>query len=670
MHIEKLEIRGFGKLSGLELKLGKGLNLIYGQNESGKSTLQAFIKAMLYGLKSGRALSGGLPAPLKRFMPWSGGSFGGAVEYRLDNGLFFRMERDFGRNTAEIFDEHFSNITGGYISGRDKNLTIAQKHTGMNEECFERTVFVKQMETSLDGDGLALLSNRLANAGETGFDDISFKKADRALKEALLNHVGTDKTSARPLDRLNARVAELEAAKTVLMAEGTLRMHSRSELKLAGQKRDDLLARKEFLARVRELVELRKLLEGRMAAESEMKDCARHIRELESRLDRIAKETKVPRPAGRTSLLRPADIPAPAALLAASILAMLFGRELSPYIYGAAFLLLAAAAGILLLSVFRGRSRAEENDAGKASHETRLSLAMQLKDRQKEFYSKATLVYGTRIDNLTELAGAVAETAKSISAYEADLAEGLKEVCGSYESKPDDPFDTGKLEEVIYDSSQEWLENTISREAESNDRSLNEAALNIRGLETLLRNDRSDEEALQRIEEEEVSLKEKKSELEKTGTALKLALEVLNEAGSEVRRSLTPALERKMSGIAGRMTGGRYTHLRVDDGLIVNTIAPETGDVRGIRLFSGGTADQLYLALRLALAGVLAPDGENLPVFLDEVFSQYDDIRTGQTLKFLFEEYCDGQVLLFTCKERETAIAGEICGSRLNLLRL
>ena len=670
MYIERLEIKGFGKLSGIDLKLVKGLNLIYGQNESGKSTLQAFIKAMLYGLKGGRAAGDGYPAPLKRFRPWSGGCYGGAMEYRLDNGLLFRVERDFERNTAEIYDEHFNNITGDFILGRDKNLTIAQKHTGMNEGCFERTIFVKQLETSLDEDGLTLLSNRLTNAGETGFEDISFKKADKALKEALINNVGTDRSSVRPVDRLNIRLEELEAEKVSLNAEGMLLIHSRMELNAVEKSREELLSRKDFLGKVRKLFELRKLLEGRMAAESVMKDSARRIQEIEARLGIVMKEIEHPQNIEKPSLLRPGDIAAPAVLLVCSALAALFGRGISHYAYWAALLLLVTAAGILLSSVLRGTIREGMKNIGKASYETNLTLIMQLKDKQKEFYSRATLVCGTRIDSLPELKEAISEASKSIMAYEAALTEGLKEVCGSYESKLEDTFDIEKLEEVIYDSSLEWLENTVDRETERIDRSLNDAALNIRGLETQLRNDKCDDEALQRIDEEEASLREKKSELEKKGKALKLALEILNEAGSEVRSSLTPALESRMSAIAGRMTGGRYIDLRVDEGLALKTITPETGDVSGIRLLSGGTADQLYLALRLAMADVLSPDGENLPVFMDEVFSQYDDIRTGQTLKFLFKEYYDRQVLLFTCKDRETTIAGEICGSCFNLLRL
>lgn len=674
MYIERLEIKGFGRVSGLELKLGKGLNLIYGQNESGKSTLQAFIKAMLYGLKSGKTVKGGLPMPLKRFRPWGGGSYGGVMEYRLQNGLSFRVERDFERNTASIYDGHFNNITSDFLSGRDKSLTLAEKHTGMNEVCFEKTVFVKQMESSLDDDGAATLSNRLANVSETGFEDISFKKADKALKEALINHVGTDRSSVRPVDRINARLGELEAARASLKASEMMLTNARTELHTAGEIKEKLQEKKNFLEKVRKLVELRKLLEGRMAAESAMKDSARRIQELEARLEDAMKTEDRPAAVEKThSILRAADIPLPAALLAISVLTALFRHDLSPWAYAAAFLLLIAAVGLLLSSAFRGRRRTKIEDTGKVNgsgYEERLPLIMQFKDRQKELYSKVTLVCGTRIGSLPELREAIAEASKSITVYEAALAEGIKTAPGLYESKSDDPFNSDNLEEAIYDSSPEWLDNTLKSETDGINLSLNDTALKIREFETLLRNDQSDDKALQRIDEEEAALSEKKTELEKTGAALKLAFEVLNEAGSEIRKSLTPTLERRMSAIAGRMTDGRYTDLRLDDELALKTLSPETGDVSGVRLLSGGTSDQMYLALRLAMADILAPEGEDLPVFMDEVFSQYDDIRTEQTLKFLLEEYSERQVLLFTCKEREAAMAREICGSRFNLLTL
>ena len=63
MKINNMEINGFGRLENRSFVFGSGMNVIYGCNESGKSTLQAFIKAMLFGLKGGRRSKEGYLPP-------------------------------------------------------------------------------------------------------------------------------------------------------------------------------------------------------------------------------------------------------------------------------------------------------------------------------------------------------------------------------------------------------------------------------------------------------------------------------------------------------------------------------------------------------------------------------------------------------------------------------
>jgi uncharacterized protein YhaN len=59
-----------------------------------------------------------------------------------------------------------------------------------------------------------------------------------------------------------------------------------------------------------------------------------------------------------------------------------------------------------------------------------------------------------------------------------------------------------------------------------------------------------------------------------------------------------------------------------------------------------------------------------LPIMLDEAFSQYDDNRTLETLRFLQERYSDGQVLLFTSKSREVELTRAACEGYVNLVRI
>jgi uncharacterized protein YhaN len=92
MKINKMEINGFGRLENRSFVFGPGLNVIYGCNESGKSTLLAFIKAMLFGLKGGRRSKEGFLPPAKQYKPWAARMYGGTIEYELDD----RPRRDRG----------------------------------------------------------------------------------------------------------------------------------------------------------------------------------------------------------------------------------------------------------------------------------------------------------------------------------------------------------------------------------------------------------------------------------------------------------------------------------------------------------------------------------------------------------------------------------------------
>lgn len=73
MKILDLKINGFGKLSNKEIKIQEGINIIYGENESGKSTLLKFIVGMFYGLSKNK--NGKFIPDFERYTPWRGEEF-------------------------------------------------------------------------------------------------------------------------------------------------------------------------------------------------------------------------------------------------------------------------------------------------------------------------------------------------------------------------------------------------------------------------------------------------------------------------------------------------------------------------------------------------------------------------------------------------------------------
>jgi len=231
-------------------------------------------------------------------------------------------------------------------------------------------------------------------------------------------------------------------------------------------------------------------------------------------------------------------------------------------------------------------------------------------------------------------------------------------------------FSQRELDELIYDSDINWLEEGWKTESESLRRKILDAALREKYCEGQLDEDKGETDRMQQVEEEIAAVREKIGELENTGKALRLALEVLTEAAEEIRLSNAPELNNRLSVIISGLTGGRYTDLRGDSKLLLKASDPQQRDVRNVSVLSGGTADQMYLALRLAVADMLTSGGESLPLVMDEVFSQFDDKRTELALKYLYREYRDRQILLFTCKMREVELAREIYGNEMYFVEL
>jgi uncharacterized protein YhaN len=141
MEIIQLHLKHFGKFTDYRLDLHAGINIICGGNETGKSTLHAFIRAMLYGLARNRSRS------LDEYQlrePWENpGYFAGSMKL-LHDGKIYRIERNFSRRqeTVEVICE-----TDGTKAG-DPEAAILAFTGGLTETDFDNTVFIRQAGSS------------------------------------------------------------------------------------------------------------------------------------------------------------------------------------------------------------------------------------------------------------------------------------------------------------------------------------------------------------------------------------------------------------------------------------------------------------------------------------------------------------------------------------------
>lgn len=216
MKINKIKINAFGNLKNKNIELKK-INIIYGKNESGKSTLQNFIINMLYGISKNK--NGKFESDYDKYNPWSGEEYSGKIEYQLDNNKIYNVYRDFNKKNPEIYDEYSNNISNEFNIDKKLGNTFFIEQTNIDREIMTSTVASMQNETQIDKNTQNLLVQKVANLAESGEEDVSYKKAMAKLDKLLLNEVGTDKSQDRPINiaknKLNKLNNELDEIKDI-----------------------------------------------------------------------------------------------------------------------------------------------------------------------------------------------------------------------------------------------------------------------------------------------------------------------------------------------------------------------------------------------------------------------------------------------------------------------
>lgn len=142
--------------------------------------------------------------------------------------------------------------------------------------------------------------------------------------------------------------------------------------------------------------------------------------------------------------------------------------------------------------------------------------------------------------------------------------------------------------------------------------------------------------------------------------ALSMAMDTLAQANARLQEHFSPELNRLTGQYMARLTGDKYQAVTLTREL--EGFVRSESDVlpRGALYLSRGTADQLYLALRLAVCELCLPDRP--PIFLDDALASFDDARLTQALELLWELSGKQQILLFTCQKREGEVLANTPG--------
>ena len=617
MNIKRIKINGFGKLEKKEIQFDKRINVIYGNNEAGKSTLLKFMSSCLYGIsknKNGEAIS-----DYEKYKPWHNYDYSGKIEYQMDDSHIYEVYRDFNKKNPIIYDENGEDLSNRFNKNKTSGIDFFAEQTGIEKELYLNTAIIQQEKVRLKSSIQNDVINRISNLVNTGDDVISYKETINKLKSEQLELIGSDRTTQKPINRLNSKIdyllkekQKLEKYKNSYISSETKRKDL--ELRCEKEKRKYFLLKSE-----------KENFDKNQKIESELEFLNQNKNEIENSIKALNKKEHEISNNKKDSKLKTFDIVLSIIIVIATILMWIFSDN------RALNVTLSVISGlVLLIIIFK-----------------EINSNMRSKKHIKEvnIYNTNLLteqnILKENLDNIVQKFNIKAEE------YDCLLEEQfneLKELCQSRE----------ELEYVkkIHDFSLDEIIDELDNK--SND--IYEMDVNIRLLNQDMENSNQKIEQLLQLEEELYNLQEERNELKELNNIYELTKECIEDAYEDTKKNLSPVYKENMSNILMKMSNNKYSRVEINDETIL--VENENGELVPISLLSTGTIDQIYLALRLSVINEVTE--ENLPIFFDETFSYFDDERLENFIKYTYLNYTDTQIFIFTCSKRECAILDKL----------
>ena len=689
----------FGKLSHQTLTLEPGLNVIHAPNEWGKSTWCTFIVAMLYGIDTKERSTAAALADKEHYAPWSGEPMSGRMDI-LWNGKYITLERSSkGRVPFGVFSAY--ETQSGLPVPELTAANCGEMLLGVEKSVFTKSGFVRLADMPVVQDeALRRRLNALVTTGdESGTGDILAQKLRdlrnkcrhnktgllpqaEIQRDSLLEKLEQHKTLQVQLEQIRSNQQQLELQKKALenhrqaleyaaAEEGIRRLeNAKTALQDAETRYNQLSARCQMLP-----------------AEDFATQQLRQLKNLQTQQNLLATEV-LPQLPPKPEIpeifagISPADAlikaqndkaafdalskkGSPLFLILAAISTLLgVGLAFMKWYLLIPCLLLGAL--LLVLQLTSQKKQASSRDAITAvykntdpalwiplaeeyrnamgAYQEQSAAARAVTDahtqRQQTLQSSIhTLTQGLTIEEATQkwesvvaehtALAAAAETLRQAQNRVADLSSAIQTV--EPPAQPD----------------------TLTLSPAQTAQALQSAAAQLHTLQLQAGQCMGQKETLGAEEpllRQLTAVQDRIAKLEDTYAALTVAMETLSEASDSLQRRFAPRIASRAQALFQKLTGGRYDRLQLTQDLSVNAAAEGENALQAARWRSEGTVDQLYLALRLSVAGELTPDA---PLVLDDALVRFDDTRLAAAMEFLQEEATQKQVILFSCQSRE-----------------
>lgn len=188
MIIQELNLIGFGKFENKIIKLNDGINIIYGENEFGKTTIHNFIDGMFYGFLKPYVKNTSYLDEHAKYIPWKNSVYSGIIKFQ-HLGELYSIERNFTKSresTLVILEKTGEDITYSIDNGDKGRILQPGIHFfGFNNAVFSNTVLIKQLALKTDEKLANELRDKLVNIATTMDESISIEQAIMELNKEL-----------------------------------------------------------------------------------------------------------------------------------------------------------------------------------------------------------------------------------------------------------------------------------------------------------------------------------------------------------------------------------------------------------------------------------------------------------------------------------------------------
>ena len=682
MKIKNIKINNYGKIENKEINLENKINIIYGKNESGKSTLLNYIKNIFYGIsknKNGKNIS-----DYEKYKPWGKEDYSGKLKYELDNGQEYEIFRDFNKKNPKVYNEEMEDISKEFNIVKKDGVQFFYDQTNVDETMFTSTVLTMQEEVKLDKQDQSILVQKLANLAGTGDDNLSYKKVIDKLNKMQIEEIGSERSQGRPINIIKDRIKNIEFVlkeshqyqkdknineeqKEVIMEkireeEKELDLFKQISITMLCKQSGDekIKIKSNYKEDKNKKIEELKLEKNKLNDEINKNNLRKNnINNYENNLEnnflneniKINYEDNVK---NKKTKNRFKENPKQKNNFKKYILIIFFILIINLLI----FILnknliknnLINILNFLIIPIYLIFIIChEKNKKTKIKNELKIQeekIQEEINSENNKLNYEINLL-NKQIDLLLE------EKNKEENEIEKEQIELDNKIDGEIEKikeKFKNELDVNKYFDIAEMSNINILINKKQEE-------INKSKLDLQTIKIAEENISNKLEDMVNLKEEYEELNEELNDLEKKNNAINLTKELITRAYENMKNNITPKFTQNLSYNISKISDGKYNKVGINDekGLIVEN---EFGEYIPAELLSVGTIDQLYLSLRLSMIDDMS--NEKMPIILDEAFAYYDDLRMENIIKFLSDNLQEHQVIIFTCTNREKNILDKL----------